>query len=221
MTGVLEREPRNRAVTMTGVLERAADFFLAPAERSGESLEPPPVAARAVVLGSPSDVPPLAAALALSLRSAAGAQVAVVASWGGARELRPTAATRSAARLASRLTAHALPSTPRGRLVWLELPADPQPAADAVRRASALVDGPLVTALAGPRPTELDALVAEHDLAVVAAPPDSALARAAVAWLGDKRIAASACAPLRRGVARALALAGLAAPRLDAVPPLS
>lgn len=205
-----------RARNRTGVLERAADFFLAPPERSGDPVESPPAAARAVVLGSPSDVPALAAALALSLRVAAGAPAAVVASWGGAGELRPTAAARSAARLARRLAARELPTTPRGRLAWLELPSEPPLAAEAVRQASTLVDGPLVTALAGPRPPELDALVAEHDLAVVAAAPDTALARAAIGRLADQGIAASACAPLRRGIARTLALAGLAAPRLDA-----
>ena len=203
---------------MTGVLERAADFFLAPPERSGEPVAPPPTtAARAVVLGSPPDVAPLAAALALSLR--AGAPAAVVASWGGGTALRPTAASRSAARLATRLGEHGLPGTPRGRLAWLELPAEPPRAAEAVRRASALVDGPLVTALAGARPPELDALVAEHDLAVVAAPPDTALARAAVARLAGPGLQAAACAPLRRGRARTLALAGLAAPRLDVATP--
>jgi hypothetical protein len=63
----------------------------------------------------------------------------------------------------------------------------------------------------------LDGLVAEHDLAVVAASPESALARAALARLADHGIAASACAPLARGVARRLALAGLAARPDDGV----
>ena len=75
-----------------------------------------------------------------------------------------------------------------------------------------MVEGPLVTALGGPRPAELDGLVAEHDLAVVAADPESPLARAALACLGDLQIAASARAPLGRGMSRALALAGLTAP---------
>ena len=103
--------------------------------------------------------------------------------------------------------------------MWLELPAEPPRAAEAVRRASALVDGPLVTALAGARPPELDALVAEHDLAVVAAPPDTALARAAGTRLAGQGIHAEACAPRPRGLARTLALAGLAAPRLDVAMP--
>lgn len=200
---------------MSGVLERAAEFFLAPPERSGEAVVLPP-AVRAVVLGPPSDAPPLAAALALSLRAGCGAPAAVVASWGWGGEMRPTAATRAAARLAERLTAHELPSTPRGRLAWLALPAEPTSATDVVRRASALVDGPLVTALGGARPPELEGLVAEHDLAVVVAHPETALARAAVARLTAQGIAASARAPLRRGLQRALAVAGLAARPLDA-----
>jgi hypothetical protein len=196
------------------VLDRAAEFFLAPPERSGEAVVVPP-AARAVVLGSPSDAPPLAAALALSLRTANRARAAVVASWGGGRETRPGVATRPAARLAAGLTAHDLAAVPRGRLAWLNLPFDPTGAAEAVRRASSLVDGPLVTALGGARPRELEDLVAEHDLAVVAADPATALARTALARLSDRGIPASACTPLRRGLPRTLVLAGLASPRLD------
>jgi hypothetical protein len=201
---------------MSGVLERAAEFFLAPpAARSGEAVALPS-AVRAVVLGSPAEAAPLAAALALSFRATDRAPAAVVASWGGEGELRPVAASRAAARLAARLTAHVVPAVPRGRLAWLALPAEPAEAAEAVRRASALVDGPLVTALGGARPPELEGLVAEHDLAIVAAEPESALARAALARLAAGGVAASACRPLRRGMPRALALAGLATPRLDA-----
>jgi hypothetical protein len=200
---------------MSGALERAAEFFLAPPERRDEPVALPP-AARAVVLGSAADTPGLAAAVALSLRSTDRAPAAVVASWGAGRELRATAATRATARLAARLTGHDLATTPRGRLVWLALPPEPAAAAEALRRTSALVECPLVTALAGARPPELEALVAEHDLALVAAHPGTTIARAALARLADRGIAASACTPPRRGLLRTLALAGLAAPRLDA-----
>ena len=202
---------------MTGVLERAAGFFLAPPERPEEPAALPPVA-RAVVLGSPEHAAPLAAALALTLRATGRAPVAVVASWGTGKQMRPAAAIRAAARLAARLTAHDLPAAPRGRLAWLTLAPDPVAAADAIRRASALVEGPLVTALARARPPELEALVAEHDLAVVAAHPDTTLARAAVARLAERGIPAAACTPPRRGLPRALALAGLGAPRLELPP---
>jgi hypothetical protein len=209
------REPRSDLTAMTGVLERAAEFFLAPGERPEAPVALPP-AVRAVVLGNGTDTPAVAAALALSLRAADRASAAVVARWPIGTEMRPTAATRAAARLAARLTAHQLPTAPRGRLAWLALPPDAAAAAEALRRASALVEGPLVTALAGARPPELEAVVAEHDLAVVAAHPDSVLARAALAGLAERGVPASACPSPRRGLRRALALAGVAAPRLDA-----
>ena len=198
---------------MSGVLARAAELFLVdePAEAPPEPASSPPIA-RAVVLGSPADAFPLAAALALALRGPA----AVVAAWeaGGVEEPRASAATRSAARLAGHLTTHGLVAAPRGRLAIVALPPDPGEAAAAVRRASTLADAPLVTALGGARPDELERLVAEHDLALVAADPDTALARAALAGLAARGVEASACRPLRRGLPRALAVAGLAAPRL-------
>jgi hypothetical protein len=196
-------------------VSRAVDFFLAPSEPADEPVSLPP-AVRAVVLSSPADSPAVAAVIALSLRAADRAPAAAVASWGAGAEMRPTAATRAAARLAARLNAHDLHATPRGRLAWFVLPPEPAAAAEAVRQASTLVDGPLVTALGGARPPELEALVAEHDLAVVAARPDSTLARAALACLAARSVTAVACTPPRRGFPRALALAGLVAPRLDA-----
>ena len=198
---------------MSGVLQRATGLFLAPApaERAGAAALPP--AARVVVLGAAEEAVPLAAALALSPRAGAPALVAV---WGGADERAcRDVASRGAARLAARLAAHGLPAHARGRLAWLALPGDPGAAAAAVRRASAIVEGPLVSALAGARPVELDALVAEHDVAIVAADPDSPLARAALARLAEAGVPASARPPLARGVRRTLALAGLTAPRLD------
>lgn len=217
---------------MTGIVERAAEFFLAPAASATDTATLP-LAVRAVVLGSQSDVIPLAAAAALSFRVDAAsfgagaaapataasfgagvrAPAAVVACWPG-EVMKPSAATRAAAELARRLAAHDMPAVARGRLVWLALPDEPAAAATMVRRASALADGPLVTALGGARPPELDSLVAEHDLAIVAAAPETALARTAVARLADRGVPASARPAIRRGVTRTLALAGLAAPRL-------
>jgi hypothetical protein len=192
---------------VSGRLERVAAFFIAPAEggASAEAAAVPP-AARAVVLGAAGEVVPLAAAVALALRPPG-----VVAVWGADRSPAAAVATRAAARLAARLVARDLPAAARGRLAWLRLPDDPVDAAAAVRRASALVDGALVTALAGARPPALEDLIAEHDLAVVAADPDSALARAALARLTAHGVDARACRPPRRGLPRAVALAGLAA----------
>lgn len=207
---------------MSGVLQRAVGWFLAPPAVRPQSAAVMPPAARAVVLGSPADAVPLAAAVALSLRAAAGSPAAVVAVWspddvaraGSPPAVSPAAATRAASRLAQRLAAHGPEAVARGRLVWLALSAEPQAAAGGVRRASAIVEDPLVTAVTGPRPAELDELVAEHDVVVVAGDPESALARAALARLTDRGIAARACRPLGRGLPRALALAGVAATRL-------
>jgi hypothetical protein len=206
-----------RAVAMSGVLSRAAGLLVAPAAAEPRVAVGLPPAVRAVVLGSRGDVLPLAAALALSSRAADRAAAAVVACWDGAggEEVRACAASRGAARLASRLAAHDHVAVARGRLVRLTLPLDPADAATAVRRASSIVDGPLVTAFGGARPPDLEALVAEHDLAVVAADPDSPLARAALARLAERGIVATAHPPIRGGIARALSLAGLTAARLD------
>jgi hypothetical protein len=225
--------------------DRAAAFFLTPATPTAPAF---PAASRTVVVGSEHDVPPLAAAVALSLRAAGRAPAAVVALWRAAVPDAPPPATVApggpatspasrgpataaapppaacpsrgpatfaASRLASRLARRGLAAAPRGRLVWVALPAD---AATVVGRVAAALDVPLVTALAGPRPGALDALVDDHDLVVVAADPETPLGRAATAALAHRPASTFACAPVRRGLPRALALAGIAAPRLE--PPL-
>jgi hypothetical protein len=196
-------------------LERAASWFITPAAQPARPAAAPfPPAARIVVLGTAPDVAPSAAAIALALRAPTG----LVTLWHEDRPIVRGVATRAAARLAARLAARDLPAVPRGHVAWMVLPEEARDAALAVRQASALVEGALVTALAGARPPELEALVAEHDLAVVAADPDTPLARAARAGLAARGIEVIACAPPRRGLPRRLALAGLAAPRL--APPL-
>jgi hypothetical protein len=196
-------------------LERAASWFITPAAQPARAASAPfPPAARIVVLGTAPDVAPSAAAIALALR----APTALVALWRADRPIVRGVATRAAARLAARLAARDLPAVPRGHVAWLGLPEEAGDAALVVRQASALVEGPLVTALAGARPPELEALVAEHDLAVVAADADTPLAHVALGGLAARGIEAIACPPPRRGVPRRLALAGLAGPRF--APPL-
>jgi hypothetical protein len=200
---------------MSGPLGRAAAFLLVAPEASGRSaVAAVPAAARAVVLGTPQDAPPLAAAVALTLRARGSAGLVAVWRTEGAAAAARGASVPSAVRLAARLSRRRLAATARGRLAWLPLDADPESASGAVRRAAAVVDGPLVTALAGPRPPALEALIEEHDLAIVAADPATPLARTALAALSTRCVSAVACAPLPRGPARALALAGLSAPRL-------
>ena len=199
---------------MSGRLERAVAFFVAPpsavAPTEASSLPP---AVRAAVLGSADEVLALAAAVALTLRAADRSPAALVAVWPGGGTPAGGFATRAGARLAERLEARGLSAVARGRLAWLPLPDEPCEAADAVRRASAVVDGPLVTALAAARPPDLETLTAEHDLAIVAADPSTPLARAALASLAAHGIQATAHPPLRRGLGRTLAVAGIAAAR--------
>jgi hypothetical protein len=207
---------------ITGLRDRAAAFFVAPARPATERLTAVvPAETRAVVLGASRDAAPLAAAVALTLRAAERSPTALVATWhgrGGDDLISRGAATRSASQLAARLSGRDLPAVARGRLAWLPLPDDPAAAAEALRRATAAVHGPVVTALAGPRPAALDRLVEAHDLVVVAAEPGTALAEAALAALGGQCVSVVVCRPLPRGLSRALAVAGLTAPRLD--PPL-
>jgi hypothetical protein len=200
---------------MTGLLQRAAGIFVV-RDEVAPAVAAVPAAARAVVLGTRDDAGPLAAALALTLRAADRAPAAAVAIWAAAGQRGP--ATPAASRLAGRLARRDLDAVARGRLAWVRLPTDPDAAVTALRHTAAAVDGPLVTALAGPRPARLEHIVAEHDLVLIAADPTSPLARAAVAARSDECVSVLACRPLRGGIARRLALAGLAAPHLE--PPL-
>lgn len=199
---------------MSGGLDRVA-AFLVESPTAAASL---PAACRAAVLGGAADVVPLAAALALTLRAADRQPAALVALWGA---MPPGSAP--AARAATRLSAAVKPfggehgsslspAVARGRLAWLALPAEPALAVDALVAAAAVVDAPLVTALAGARPAALDDLVAGHDLVVVAASPGSPLAEAAIERLAERGVPAIACRPPARGIGRTLALAGWAAP---------
>ncbi len=198
---------------MTGALDRVASFLVEPAAPAiGGAL---PTACRAAVLGRPRDVIPLAAAVALTLRAADRCPAALVAVWGAALP-----AGGPAVRVAKRLAAAADDGAIAcGRLAWLGLPIEPARAVDALVEVAAVIDAPLVTALAGARPPALEALVSGHDLVVVAAAPGTPLADAVVARFAERGVPAIACRPLARGGVRALAVAGLAAPRLDLAEP--
>jgi hypothetical protein len=198
-------------------LELVADHRRPPAATA--VLAPPRVA----VLGSGSTAPPLAAALALACRARARSAAALVALWRlpgmeGPPPGPATPALPGAASLAGRLSRRALTAVGRGRLVWLLLPAACDDALPALRHAEAAAAGvPVVVALARPREPGVDVVLAERDLAVVAAPPGSPLAELALDDVADLRIPARACAPITAGAARLAALAGLAAPPFDAL----
>jgi hypothetical protein len=206
-----------RPSSTTSLLDRAAGYFIAPAPESARpalAAVGPPSPVRAAVLGPPASAVPLAAALAGALRAAEREAAAVVAVGGARAEPVQRPATIAARRLAARLAARDLEAGPRGRLVWLSLPAPDTAAVPAARRADAAVGVPLVVAPAQPRSPVLDGLLGEQDLIVVATEdPDGPLARLAAAELAEHAAPVIAARPLT-GPARMLALAGLAGARM-------
>jgi hypothetical protein len=220
---------------MSSLLERAVGLFIEPAPGDAPAADrrpasdrrpdspaaryrppspaagPSPARDRAAVLGSAADALPIAAALARALRRGAGAPAAVVVSWAGRARARGAPAAPAARRLAAWLAARDLPATAGGRLAWASLPADADEAARVANRVAGAIDVPLVLALAGPRPQAFAALLADHALiAVAVSDPEGPLASAALAGLPGRAVA---CRPLAPGLARRLALLGLAAPR--------
>lgn len=134
------------------------DVFLTPQPRAAERAVPASLA----VLASAADGPTAGAALALAL----GVPVAVVGLWGGPG--RAGFALPPARRLADRLVGRGLSATARGRLVTVALPAEPSAARAAAERTHAAIgDAPFVLVVAGPRPPELDPLLAAADRLVV------------------------------------------------------
>jgi hypothetical protein len=176
---------------------------------------------RIAVLGSPSAVPALAAAVALACRARARVPSALVALWpsSGDEGVPPGPAgpgLPGAAAVAARLSRRGLPVAARGRLTWLVLPAECAGAVRMLRHAEAAAgDLPVVLALARPREPAVDTVLAERELLVVAAPPDSPLAHAAEVDAGTLRVPVLTCPPVSPGAARLAALAGLRGPRLD------
>jgi hypothetical protein len=173
---------------------------------------------------------PVAAACAGELRARTGAAASLLCVWrpvphrravepeGAAPTAQPPAGatTPGARRLAARLVAHELPATGCGRLAWLALEHDPASAATTMRRCLAIADGPVVLAIAGPRPPAFEPLLAELDLALAVLPSDidPALRELAVATLRARQRAV--VAPLPPGPPRWAAIAGLA--RLRSLP---
>jgi hypothetical protein len=180
-----------------------------PAAASPPGVAGPPRAAlhevsSAAVLGRPGEAEPVAASLALALSRGGRGRPGAVAVLGGSAA--PAAGgTPAARRLATRLEGQGLSAQPRGRLVWVPLPAD---GAEAAARRVALVCRHTVLAVAAPRTAKVDELLAEQDLiVVVTADPDGPLARLALAAPGTAPVIA--VRPLGRGLARALACGGV------------
>lgn len=200
-----------------GEVDRAPTLRIAPG--SPEPVEPH--ALRIAVIGSGQSAPALAAAVALSCRARARVPAALVALWRSPGIEGPPPGPSApvlpgAGALAARLARRDLPVVARGRLIWLTLPGASDAAEPVLRRAEAAAgEVPVVLALARPREAAVDAVLAGRELALVAAPPGSPLAAAALRDVDDLRIPSRACAPLPPGVGRMAALAGLRAPHVE------
>jgi hypothetical protein len=182
---------------------RPASSLAAAGPPDGRPFAPLRDVSSAAVLGRPGEAEPVAASLALALSGGVRGS-GTVAVLGGAAA--PAAGgTRASRRLAARLEAQGLSARPRGRLVWVALPAD---GAHAAARRVGLVSTPAVLAVTAPRTAELDELLADQDLIlVVTADPDGPLARLAVTACETTPVVV--VRPLGRGLARALACGGV------------
>jgi hypothetical protein len=124
-------------------------------------------------------------------------------------------ARAAAARLAASLRARGLAAEARGRLTLVALPHDPAECASAAARAlAASGSAPTVLAVAG-RDEDVDVLLAARGAVLVALPPstDPTLASLALASAHELARSAAAVHLALDPVARALALAGVRAPR--------
>lgn len=193
---------------MSGPLSGVRNFFVAP-PAGGRRARPwaMPSPASFAVLGERGDA--LAVGNALVLASAG---CGVVCAWPPAAPHRRGPATGEARRLARRLESRGLDSVPHGRMVRVALPEPPAEAVSAAQRAAAAAPVACAVVLAGPREDELDALFSLQDaiVLVVRAGPGSPLVRLAVEGLHGAGAAVAALSP-PTGVARQLALAGIAA----------
>ena len=214
---------------MSGLLGRAAAIFFEAAESPARApAAPPPVAGaaalEAAVVGPAAAVVPVAAACAGELRARARAAAVLICIWRPAGVAAPAiapdaeepaarspagATTPGAKRLAARLAAHDLAATACGRLAWLALDAVPAAAASQFHRCRSIAGAPIVLAVAGPRPQELEPLLAALDLCVAVLPAeiDPALRELALARLPARSHAI--VAPLPPGPPRWAAMAGL------------
>lgn len=214
---------------MSDLLARLKGVFVAPAEAGAAARAratppevalpatkpvPPPV--QVVLLAPAAALPAASGALALALAGAVGARAALACSWVGGPNRVTVPATRSARRLAMRLTGRGFGAAATGRLARLDLPDAPEEGAAAAARATAAdlaAGAPSVVALAGPRCSEVDVLLDAADLVVIAVPAEApeALVRAGVRSLGSRAAPVVVWALGAGPIERALSTAGVAA----------
>jgi hypothetical protein len=200
---------------MSGLTERATSAFVAPSPQPEPAAAPPRFAPRALVLGTPRDAVPVAAALAGGLREQDRAAGAVLVTWPAPEAPRPALGTPGASRLVANLRSRSLAAVARGRLAWLALGADELALA---RRALAAVDVPAVVAVTGPRTTAADELLADQDQLVLVVPGDAdpRLVELARDGLAEWNVPVTVRGPLLSPGTRTTALAGWGRLRLPA-----
>jgi hypothetical protein len=199
---------------MSGLAERAA-AFVAPSPAPEPAVAPPRFAPRALVLGTPRDAVPVAAALAGGLREQDRAAGAVLITWPAPEAPRAALGTPGASRLVANLRSRSLPAVARGRLAWVALDTDGPALA---RRALAVVAVPAVVAVTGPRTAAADELFAEQDQIVLVVPADAdpRLVELARDGLAEWNVPVTVRGPLLNPGARTTALAGWGRLRLPA-----
>lgn len=151
------------------------------------------VAPSVVVLCSPLDAVALGSSVALATARRGRSSIGIVALWrpGTSVGRGPTGlAVRRARRLERSLQARDVRARAAGRLVRVELPAEPEAAIASAARAEAATDAPMVVVVAGPRDAAIDRLLAEYDLLLLAASeggdPVVGLARDSLSRLGPR-----------------------------------
>ena len=174
------------------------------------------LAASLGVLANARDLPAIAVAAGIVIARRSPAALVCLHAGGE----RPTAPVRAparaaAARLAASMRARGLAADARGRVAAVELAGEGSDAAAAAARALAAA-GTLPTVIGvAVRDPDMDALLAAQDAILVALPPSADTALAELTVASAARLGRVASIPVTLDPAsRALAVAGLRAPRL-------
>lgn len=160
---------------MNELLGRLSAVFVEPAPTRPRAARAPGIAPAVAVLCSAVDAVALGSAVALGAARRGRSSIGVAALWrpgtsAGFGVAAPP--VRRARRLVRSLQARDVRASAAGRLVRVELPAEPEAAIASAARAEATTDAPMVIVVAGPREAPIDHLLAGHDLLLLATGED-------------------------------------------------
>ena len=163
------------------------------------------------VVGAGADAVVLGAALAGEIRARHRSTTALVLVWHPGGQVPVAMPAWPAARALADALADADDASARGRLVELRLPQDPSAAAAAAARLTRESRVPTVLVIAGPRPSEFDALLARCDVVAVLAAGDEPTSLAGLVVSDLSRLSARVIVaePIAGAGRRRLVLAGL------------